>query len=86
MVDMEVVETNLRDKIADSFPQSILWDNLDNSVVGITSEGRVVYSIDKMILHFMNEGMNEDESIEWIEFNILNQYIGEYTPLHILDL
>ena len=83
---MEVVETNLRDKIEDSFPQSILWDNLDNCVVGITSEGRVVYSIDKMILHFMNEGMNEDESIEWIEFNILNQYIGEYTPLHIWDL
>lgn len=83
---MEVVETNLRDKIADSFPQSILWDNLDNCVVGITSEGRVVYSIDKMILHFMNEGMNEDESIEWIDFNILNQYIGEYTPLHIWDL
>lgn len=83
---MEVVDTNLRDKIADSFPQSILWDNLDSSIIGITSEGRVVYSLEKMIHHFMDDGMSEDEAMEWIDFNILNQYIGEYTPLHIWEL
>lgn len=50
-----------------------------NSIVGITSEGNVVYGYEKMVNElaeeYMKEGKSEEEAteeaIEWIEFNTL---------------
>jgi hypothetical protein len=30
--------------------------------------------------------MSEEEALEWIDFNILNVYVGEWTPIHIWEL
>jgi hypothetical protein len=56
----------------------------DNSIIGTTFDGRVIYDFDKMVEELMtDEGWTEEEAIDWIEFNTLRAlpYGGEKAPL-----
>jgi hypothetical protein len=63
----------------------ILWDGLDKAIIG--TAGRcgmsdvLVYDYEKMVQEFVNDGMTDEEAVEWIDFNIVGAYVGEYTPL-----
>jgi hypothetical protein len=73
------------DKIKENNPEAIIWDNLDEAIVGYSSDFVAVYDIDKMrdcLLKQHSEWTDED-ALEWIDYNILTAYVGEYTPLHI---
>lgn len=53
-----MINENLRKKIADmGFPDSYLYDNpsFDNSIIGITDSGRVVYDYDMMAQEFVED-------------------------------
>ena len=59
-------------------------DDLASCVVGygtICGEHRLVYSAQKIIKHFMRQGMNEDDAQEYAEFNVFTAYVGSDTPL-----
>ena len=56
----------------------------DEAIVGITSEGQLVYSREKMIELCAKQGeMDEIDAIEWLEYNTFCAYVGEKTPLFI---
>lgn len=58
----------------------------DNSIVGITEDGRLVYDYDKMVEEFMNdENCQEIDAIEWIDYNTMRAlpYFGEDAPIVI---
>jgi hypothetical protein len=64
----------------------IKYDDLDDAIVGITddvvsSEKRYIYDYDKCVEVFMTKGLTEEESIEWIQFNIIGGYLGKKTPI-----
>jgi hypothetical protein len=82
---MEAPELSLREKVADMNPEAILWDGLDDAIIGISIDNRTVYGLNKMILLFQEQGMSEEEAMEWIDFNIISAYVGEYTPIHIWE-
>jgi hypothetical protein len=68
-----------------NWPDSLLADGYDSAIIGVAGghdSGRVVYSIPKMIEISMEGGMTYDESVEWLEFNTLGAYVGEYTPIY----
>lgn len=69
--------------IAEHNPDAILWDNCDSAIVGITTDGNVVYSIERLWNVFIGQGMSEEEAMEWVDFNLIGAYVGEYTPIHI---
>ncbi len=71
-----------REKIALYSKDAVMWDDLDEAVIGITDDGKVVYDIDKMVDIFSKD-MSTEDAIEWIDFNILGAYVGEHTPIHI---
>ncbi len=71
-----------REKIALYNQEAVMWDNLDEAVIGITDDGKVVYDIDKMVDIFSKD-MSTDDAIEWIDYNILGAHVGDYTPVHI---
>ena len=51
---------------------AIVFDNMsyDGSIVGVTTDGRVVYDYDKMIEELMeDEGWSYEEAIDWIDYN-----------------
>jgi hypothetical protein len=82
---MEAPEISLREKVADMNPEAVLWDGLDDAIIGISIDNRAVYGLNKMILLFQEQGMSEEEAMEWMDFNIISAYVGEYTPIHIWE-
>lgn len=83
---MEVQDNNsIRTRINETYPDAIFWDNLDGAIIGVSTDGRVVYSMERMLEYFQSRGMSEDESIEYIDFNILGVYINEHAPIHMWE-
>ena len=65
-------------------PNAKLWDGLNDAVIGISDNLCAVYDIDKIIECLQaNDNMNEEDAYEWLGYNILGVYIGEFTPIHI---
>jgi hypothetical protein len=59
-------------------------DGYDNAVIGISTDGRLVYSVEKMIDITVRDGeMNKVDATEWLEYNTFNVYIGEMTPIWV---
>ena len=65
----------INQKIREELPEdAIIFDNkaYDNSIIGVTSDGRVVYDFDLMVAELMkDENWTEDEAVEWIEYNTI---------------
>jgi hypothetical protein len=57
-------------------------DGFDEAIIGIDSiNERIIYSKRKMIEILMDD-MDEDEAIEFLEFDTWNTYVGEHTPIY----
>ena len=73
-----------RAKIAEVNPEAILWDDLDAAIIGIDVDNIAVYDIHKMELEIMRlHECTFEEAVDWVEYNILTAYVGEWTPKHI---
>jgi hypothetical protein len=63
---------------------TLLVDGADDAIIGYINRcGQpmvVIYDYQRLVEHFVSEGMSEDEATEWIEFNIIGAWIGEGTP------
>lgn len=62
----------------------------DEAIIGVAQRAgglfAVAYSEPKVIdLLIKNERMDPDEAMEWYQFNILDAYMGEETPVFIDD-
>lgn len=79
-------------EIRDALPaEVIVLDNpsFDNSIIGISTGGRVVYNYTKMVEELMqDEGWRDIECIDWIEYNTIRAlpYMGENAPIICEDL
>ena len=51
------------------------------SVSPINEPTRLVYSYDRLIYHFIKDGMSIDEASDYVDFNIVGAYGGPGTPL-----
>ena len=61
----------------------------ETAVIGVDTEGRVVYSFEKMVKYLIdNEKMTEEEAIEWIEYNTIRAlpYMGGKAPIIVKEL
>jgi hypothetical protein len=61
---------------------AIKFTGLDDCITGIDQRGFLVYSYDKMIAHFENDGMSIEEAIEYIDFNVVGIKPDNYTVLY----
>ena len=60
------------------------FDGYDAAVIGVSTDGRLVYSVERMIEITARDGdMNKLEAIEWLEYNTFNTYVGEMTPIWV---
>ena len=56
----------------------------DDALIGVTEDNRAVYDFDKMVTWLMEEeGMSQDEAIDWIEYNTMRAlpYEGNKAPI-----
>ena len=77
----------INNHIRENLPEdSIVFDNhaYDNSIIGVSTDGKVVYDYNKMVQELMNdEGWTELECIEWIDYNTIRAlpYLGPNAPI-----
>ena len=65
---------------------AIVFDNMsyDGSIVGVTTDGRVIYDYDKMVEELMkDEGWSYEDAAEWIDYNTIRSipYAGPGAPI-----
>lgn len=83
---------SVNQQIRDELPEdAIVFDNLsyDKSIVGITTDGRVVYDYDKMVIEIMeDEEWSYEEAVDWIDYNTIRSlpYAGENAPIIMYTL
>ena len=64
-------------------------DEYVSALIGVTEDGRAVYSYDKMVEWYMRKNKCDDtDAMEWINFNTVGSlpYIGEKAPIIIHDI
>ena len=74
------------EKIHDLFPELevLQADGFDDAIIGLEPlSGKLIYDISKMIDVLLEEGLSHEDAIEYLDFNVLNAYVGENTPLYI---
>ena len=62
-IDLPTLKSHLEE-------DSIILDGLDDCIVGVCHNNRLVYGYGQLLKHFIFEGMSHSEAIEWIEYNI----------------
>lgn len=70
---------------------SLVLDNqsYDNSIIGLTFDGRVIYSYELMVQELMSEDdCDEQDAIDWIEYNTIRAlpYFGNKAPLIVHEI
>ena len=58
----------------------------DDALIGVTTDNQAVYDFDEMVNWLRNYwGFDEDEAIEWIEYNTIRAlpYAGDRAPIII---
>ena len=66
----------------------LVADGHDHAILGLVEVGDnvvVAYSEGKIIEGLVNDGMTEDEAVEYYEFNIKGAYMGPTTPIYVED-
>lgn len=69
-----MINKELRESIATINENAVLFDNpeFDNSIIGMTFDGNVVYNYEKMVEELMHDdSISEEEAIEFIDYNTL---------------
>ena len=68
---------------ADGFDKAILGKTCDTAV----QEERLIYSLSKCIdVLVTRDKMTPDQAFEYMEFNVLNTYIGKSQPIFLFDI
>lgn len=75
----------LKETIAEYNPEALFADGHDHAIMGYSNDGRVVYSVDQIVGGLINQGMTEEEAIEFFDFNIAGAFVGEYTPIYMYE-
>jgi hypothetical protein len=75
------------DKILEWFPEEDILkaDGFDAAIIGIeTNEMRLIYSVSKCI-QILCRDMDEEDAVEFFDFNVRGSYVGDKTPIWCVD-
>lgn len=83
-----MIMNELREYLAEVAPEALVFDNpsFDTAIIGIASNGAVVYSLDLMCEEFarVNE-CDYMDALDFICYNTLNTYCSEGTMPIIIE-
>jgi hypothetical protein len=77
-----LAEKNMKN-LLDRYDHLLFADGFNEAVIGVSSDDKVVYSINKMLEILMEDGISDEEAIDYFYFNIEGAYMGEKTPIYI---
>lgn len=59
----------IRNEVLD--PESVVLDGLGFAILGVSDKSTIVYSHDRILKHFQQNGMTHKDALEWVEYNVL---------------
>lgn len=82
---------DVRQELADIAEDAVVFDNpyFDNSIIGLSEDGRVVYSYESMCEEMANDdNISIEDAAEFIDYNTLRTipYIGYNAPIVVYSL
>ena len=79
---VEMKKTDQRIELGNLFPEALFADGFDEAIMGWeASSCVVVYDYLKCMNILMErDGMAKQEAHEYMEFNVINAYVGDFTP------
>ena len=85
MSDDKLTALTKKEQIADLNPESLFADGFDRALVGYNASSFcAVYDYDKCMTILMErDEMNYEEAHEYMEFNVVSAYVGDFTPSFI---
>ena len=77
-----------KEQIADLNPEALFADGFDEAIIGYDATGSCcVYDYDKCLKVLVKRnGMSFTEAHEFMEFNVVSAYVGDFTPIFIHGL
>lgn len=82
----EKYQAELKQTIGEHNPEALFADGFDQSIMGYSSDGRVIYSVDSIVRTLVDrDGMTPDDAIDYFNFNIECAFVGEYTPIYMYE-
>ena len=76
----------LKETIAEHNPEALLADGHDHAIMGYSTDGRVIYSVNMIIEGLIEDSeMTYEDAVEFFHFNIAGAYVGEYTPIFMYE-
>ena len=69
-------------------PNTLYADGFEDALIGLGWQHTkliAIYDYDKCVeILIMREDMTHEEAIEWMEYNVVGSYVGEYTPIFMM--
>ena len=60
-----------RNQFSNNYPDSIVLDGLDDAIIGISTAGNVMYSVEQIINIFIHrDNMTPEEATEYFDYNV----------------
>jgi hypothetical protein len=78
---------DLMEDLAEENPEALRADGFEDCVLGYTCNHHhpvvAVYDLGKCIRRLMDDGLSEEEAVEYLSFNTLGAYVGPHGPLFV---
>ena len=75
------------EKLMREYPEQefLVADGFDDAVVGVeVTSGRVIYDCGAMVQMLVaRDEMTEEDAIEFIDYNVVNAFVGDNTPIFV---
>ena len=69
-------------------PNTLYADGFEDALIGLGWQHTkliAIYDYKKCVeILILREEMTHEEAIEWMEYNVVGSYVGEYTPIFML--
>ena len=70
------IKQYIEEYIEEANSEAIRFDGIDEAIIGTDYNGWLVYDYNKMVAAFMLQGMEGEEAIEWVDYNVLSINAG----------
>jgi len=78
------------DLIAELYPELIVFDQIDDAIVGVGTINQVMCVIydEASVINILTAEFDDDReaAVEWFEYNISQAYVGEGTPVFMTSI
>ena len=80
---MSILTQIIEDRYDEEFLKA---DGFDDAVIGVCyNSSRLIYSYKKCLDILIAEGMDEEDAMGHLSFNVMGAYVGEKTPIWCMD-